>query len=179
MIFAETKLKGVFILEIERLNDERGFFARTWCMQEFAKCGLNSNLAQCSISFNHKRGTLRGMHYQASPYQETKLVRCTAGAIYDVVIDLRHNSATFCKWLAVELSAENRCGLYVPENFAHGFQTLENDTEVFYQISESYAPEYAKGVRWDDPAFDIRWPVADRIISNKDAQYSDFARPKI
>ena len=179
MIFTETKLKGVFILEIERLIDERGFFARTWCKQEFAKYGLNSTLAQCSISYNHKRGTLRGMHYQASPYQETKLVRCTAGAFYDVVIDLRRDSATFCKWLAVELSAHNRCMLYVPENFAHGFQTLEDNTEVFYQISEPYTPEYAEGVRWDDPAFDIRWPAADRIVSTKDAHYPDFARPKI
>ena len=165
MIFTETKLNGVHILEIEKLSDERGFFARTWCKQEFAKYGLNSNLAQCSISFNRKRGTLRGMHYQISPYRETKLVRCTAGAIYDVVIDLRRDSATFCQWFAVELSAENRCMLYVPEDFAHGFQTLEDNTEVFYQISEPYAPEYAKGVRWDDPAFDIRWPAGDRIIS--------------
>jgi len=179
VIFTETKLNGVHILEIEKLSDERGFFARTWCKQEFAKYGLNSNLAQCSISFNRKRGTLRGMHYQISPYRETKLVRCTAGAIYDVVIDLRRDSATFCQWFAVELSAENRCMLYVPEDFAHGFQTLEDNTEVFYQISESYAPEYAIGVRWDDPAFDIRWPPGDRIISSKDASYADFARPKL
>ena len=179
MIFTETKLNGVYILEIEKLNDERGFFARTWCKQEFVKYGLNSNLSQCSISFNLKRGTLRGMHYQISPYQETKLVRCTAGAIYDVVIDLRPDSATFCQWFAVELSAENRCMLYVPEDFAHGFQTLEDNTEVFYQISESYAPEYAKGVRWDDLAFDIRWPAGDRIISSKDASYADFERPKL
>ena len=172
-------LNGVHILEIERLNDERGFFARTWCKQEFAKYGLNFNLAQCSISFNHKRGTLRGMHYQISPYRETKLVRCTAGAIYDVVIDLRRDSATFCKWLAVELSAENRCMLYVPEDFAHGFQTLKDNTEVLYQISVPYAPEYAEGVRWDDPAFDIRWPAADRIVSTKDASYPDFTTSKI
>ena len=172
-------LNGVHILEIERLNDERGFFARTWCKQEFANYGLNCNLAQCSISFNHKRGTLRGMHYQVSPYRETKLVRCTAGAIYDVVIDLRRDSATFCKWLAVELSAENRCMLYVPEDFAHGFQTLEDNTEVLYQISVPYAPEYAEGVRWNDPAFDIRWPVADRIVSTKDASYPDFTTSKI
>jgi len=174
MIVTKTMLNGVHILEIERLNDERGFFARTWCKQEFANYGLNSNLAQCSISFNHKRGTLRGMHYQIAPYGESKLVRCTAGAIYDVVIDLRRDSATFCKWLAVELSAENRCMLYVPEDFAHGFQTLKDNTEVLYQISVPHAPAYAQGVRWDDPAFDIRWPTADRVVSTKDASYPNF-----
>jgi len=175
MIFTETKLKGAFILELEKLEDERGFFARTWCRQEFSKYGLNPNLVQCSVSFNHKLGTLRGMHYQIAPYEEAKLLQCIAGAIYDVVIDLRCDSPTFTEWIAVELTAENHRMLYVPENFAHGFQTLKDNTEVFYQISQFHAPEYARGIRWDDPAFGIHWPDTTRIISDRDATYPDFS----
>lgn len=174
MIFIETTLKGAFIIELEKVEDERGFFARTWCQQEFAARGLNPRLVQCSLSFNRKRGTLRGMHYQTNPYEEAKLVRCTRGAIYDVIIDLRSDSSTFMRWVAVELTADNRRMLYIPEKFAHGFQTLEDSTEVFYHMSEFYAPEYARGVRWNDPAFGIRWPGAERIISHKDRQYPDF-----
>lgn len=176
MIFTETKLKGAFIIEPEWLEDERGFFARTWCRQEFKTNGLNPNLVQCNISFNKKKGTLRGMHYQAAPYQEAKLVRCTAGAIYDVIIDLRPASLTFKQWVAIKLTAENRKMLYIPEDFAHGFQTLADNTEIFYQMSQFYHPEAARGVRWDDPAFGVEWPVTvqGRIISAKDQAYVNF-----
>jgi dTDP-4-dehydrorhamnose 3,5-epimerase len=174
MIFTETELKGAFVLAPERFEDERGFFARTWCQREFTERGLNPSLVQCSISFSHKRGTLRGMHCQAAPHQEAKLVRCTAGAIYDVIIDLRPGSPTFMRWMAVEITARNRRLLYVPEDFAHGFQTLEDNTEVFYQMSQFYDPDAATGVRWDDRAFGIQWPPADRIISARDATYPDF-----
>ena len=162
----------------ERLSDDRGFFARTWCKEEFARQGLNAKLAQCSISFNTRKGTLRGMHYQVAPFAEAKLVRCTAGAIYDVVLDLRPDSETFREWTSVELTAENRCGLYIPENCAHGFQTLENDTEVFYQISEFYEPKCARGVRWNDPAFNIQWPAESRVISERDRTYPDYSGPE-
>jgi dTDP-4-dehydrorhamnose 3,5-epimerase len=175
MIARETKLKGAFVIEVEKLEDERGFFGRTWCRNEFTKFGLNPDIAQCSVSFNHKRGTLRGMHYQIAPHQEAKLVRCTSGSIYDVIIDLRQDSPTFSQWLAVELTARTHRMLYVPENFAHGFQTLEDSTEVFYQISEFYAPEYARGIRWNDPAFRIHWPLEERIISARDGAYPDFS----
>ena len=173
MIFIETKLKGAFIIEPERLEDERGFFARTWCQREFEAYGLDPRLVQCNISFNKKKGTLRGMHYQVAPHQEAKLVRCTMGAIYDVIIDLRPDSPTFKEWVVVELTAENRRILYIPEGFAHGFQTLVDDTEVFYQMSEFYHPECARGARWNDPAFAIVWPPAERIISAKDQAYPD------
>lgn len=172
MRFTEIRLKGAFIIEPERLEDERGFFARIWCRQEFEAHGLNPNLVQCNVSFNRMKGTLRGMHYQTAPYQEAKLVRCTMGAIYDVIIDLRSNSPTFKEWTAVELTAENRKMLYIPEDFAHGFQTLADNTEVFYQMSEFYHPECTAGVRWDDPAFGIEWPlVQSRIISDKDQKH--------
>lgn len=174
MIFDETKLKGAFVIEPERVEDERGFFARTWCREEFRAHGLNSQLVQCNVSFNKKKGTLRGMHYQAAPHQEAKLVRCTMGAIYDVIVDLRPASATFREWVAVELTASNRRMLYIPEEFAHGFQTLEDGTEVFYQMSEVYAPECAGGVRWNDPAFHIEWPDDARVISARDQGYVDF-----
>lgn len=174
MIFTETKLSGAYIVEPERYEDERGFFARSWCQNEFAEHGLNPRLAQCNISFNKKRGTLRGMHFQAPPRAEAKLVRCTQGAIYDVIIDLRPNSATFKHWIAVTLAAENRKMLYIPENFAHGFLTLEDNTEVFYQMSEFYAPSSARGLRWDDPLFAIFWPEPVSIISQKDQQFEDF-----
>ena len=176
MIFRETKLKGAFVIEIEEFKDDRGFFARTWCKREFSSHGLKSDLAQCSVSFNHKAGTLRGLHYQADPYQEAKLVRCSAGAIYDVIVDLRRESNTYTGWIATELDARNHRMVYVPEGFAHGFQTLEDDTEVVYQISEFHEPDYAKGIRWNDPALGIQWPTADRIISTRDAAYPDFVR---
>ena len=174
MKFVETELKGAFIIEPEPLEDERGFFARTWCRKEFEQHGLNCNVVQCNISFNRNKGTLRGMHYQASPFEEAKLVRCIMGAIYDVIVDLRPDSKTFMCWIPVELSAENRKMIYIPEGFAHGFQTLENDTEVFYQMSEFYAPEYVRGVRWNDPKFNIEWPDGIRIISAKDKIFQDF-----
>ena len=175
MKFTASKLTGAYIIEPELITDERGFFARSWCQQEFKKLGLNSKLVQCNISFNHKKGTLRGMHYQAKPYEEAKLVRCTKGGIYDVIIDLRGESPTFKRWDAVELTAENLKMFYVPEGFAHGFQTLVDDTEVFYQMSEFYHPESSRGVRWDDQAFNIIWPeCAPRIISDQDSSYLAF-----
>ena len=176
MIFRETKLKGAFIIEPERLEDERGLFARTFCEEEFKAHGLNSRVVQCNISFNKKKGTLRGMHYQVAPHEEAKLVRCTRGAIYDVIVDLRPDSPTFKQWVAVELTADNHRMLYIPEGFAHGFQTLEDNTEVFYQMSELYHPESARGVRWDDPVFGIEWPkIHHRIVSEIDQRYADFS----
>ena len=176
MIFNETKLKGAYIIEVEPFEDERGSFARTFCREEFETHGLNSFVAQCNISHNRKRGTLRGMHYQIAPYAEAKLVTCLAGSIYDVIIDLRPDSITYCHWLAVELSARRRRSLiYIPEGFAHGFQTLEDDTEVFYQMSHSYVSKAARGVRWDDPAFAIEWPDGPRTLSDRDNNYPDFS----
>jgi dTDP-4-dehydrorhamnose 3,5-epimerase len=172
MIFTETKLKGAYLIDLDVHEDERGFFARTWCVDEFEKYGLNQRLVQCNISFNKKRGTLRGMHYQAEPYEEAKLVRCTMGALYDVIIDLRSDSPTFKEWFSVELTAQNHRALYVPEGLAHGFQTLVDKTEVFYQMSEFFHPECARGVRWDDPAFGIVWPIPNPIISNKDENFA-------
>jgi len=174
MIFTPTRLDGAFTIEPERLEDERGFFARTWCQREFEAQGLNASMAQCSVSFNKKRGTLRGMHYQAAPHEEAKVVRCTMGAIYDVIIDLRKHSRTFKQWMAVELTAENRLALYIPEGLAHGFQTLADDTEVLYQITEFFAPECARGVRWNDPAIGIDWPIKVNIASERDMSYPDF-----
>jgi dTDP-4-dehydrorhamnose 3,5-epimerase len=160
---------------MEPHRDERGYFARTWCRAEFEARGLNARLEQCSTSFNVSRGTLRGLHYQAEPYEEAKLVRCARGALYDLIVDLRPGSVSFRKWFAVELTASNLLMLYVPEGFAHGFQTLEDETEVLYQISESYRPEYARGVRWNDPAFDFRWPMDERVMSERDLSFPDFA----
>ena len=171
MKFIETRFKGAFIIEPEHLEDERGFFARTFCQKEFEAHGLNSKMVQCNISYNKHKGTLRGMHYQVAPMAEAKLVRCTKGAIYDVIIDLRPESPTYCQWLAEELNAENSKMIYIPEGFAHGFQTLEDDTEVFYQMSEFYSPEHARGVRWDDPVFGIEWPLNTKRISEKDKNY--------
>lgn len=175
MIFSPTALPGAFVIEPERREDERGFFARTWCAREFEAHTLVTRLAQCSVSYNKRKGTLRGMHYQAAPHQETKLIRCTAGAIHDVIIDLRPASPTFKRHFGVTLSAENRRMLYVPVGFAHGFQTLLDDTEVFYQISEYYSAEHSRGVRWNDPAFGIAWPDDDRTISGRDREYPDFS----
>jgi dTDP-4-dehydrorhamnose 3,5-epimerase len=169
-----TVIGSAWVIEPERREDERGFFARTWDPEEFAQRGLNTELAQCSISYNRVRGTLRGLHYQAAPHAEAKLVRCTAGAIFDVVVDLRPDSPTFRGWFGVELSAENRLALYVPEDCAHGFLTLDDDSEVHYQISQSYMPEAARGVRWDDPAFAINWPGEVVVINERDRSYPDF-----
>jgi dTDP-4-dehydrorhamnose 3,5-epimerase len=174
MIFTETALKGAYVIEVEKLEDERGFFARSWCAHEFEEHGLNPQLAQCNISYNHKKGTLRGMHYQRMPYEEVKLVRCTRGAIYDVIIDLRPQSPTYKHWASVELTMDNHKMLYVPEGFAHGFQTLEESSEVFYQMSEFYAPGHANGIRWNDPAFRVRWPIEVQVISARDQQYPDY-----
>lgn len=175
MIFTETKLKGAYIVQLERIRDERGFFARAWCKREFDQHGLISRLVQCNVSYNKKQGTLRGMHYQAAPHEETKLVRCTMGSIYDVVIDLRPDSPTHKEWIGVELNSENRRMLFVPEGFAHGYQTLVNHTEVFYQVSEFYSPETERGVRWNDPVFGIEWPIVDNPeISEKDKSWSDY-----
>ena len=179
MIFTETKLKGAlkgaFIIEPERIEDERGFFARTFCAKEFEARGLTPRFVQCNISFNKKKGTLRGMHYQAAPHAETKLIRCTRGAIYDVIIDLRTDSPTWKHWVAVELTGDNHRMLCIPEGLAHGFQTLEDDTEVFYQMSEFYHPGAARGLRWDDPTFGIDWPMEISSISARDAGYPEFA----
>lgn len=175
MILAETKISGVFEVHPERKPDERGFFARTWCQNEFAEHGLDSRLVQCSLSYNTHKGTLRGMHYQTAPFAETKVVRCTQGAIYDVVLDLRPESATFKGWISVVLTAENRDMIYIPRGCAHGFLTLQDATEVFYQMSEFYNPESARGVRWDDPAFRIIWPEKVSVISERDRTYPDFA----
>ena len=175
MTFIETNLNGAYVIEIQKLEDTRGFFARTWCKNEFDSRGLISYLMQANISFSKKKGTLRGMHYQIAPNQESKLVRCTKGAIYDVIIDLRPNSLTYKQWLGTELTAENYKMLYVPESFAHGFQTLENDTEVIYQVSQFYAPQSERGVRYNDPAFGIKWPVDVQVITDKDNNWADYA----
>ncbi len=174
MVFKETKLKGAFVIELERLDDERGFFARSYCKREFEKNGLNMNIVQCNVSYNKKRGTLRGMHYQVHPHEEAKLVSCIRGAIYDVIVDLRPNSPTYCQWFVVELNAENYKMLYVPKGFAHGFQILEDNSVVFYQMSEFYHPECARGMRWDDPLFRIEWPIKPLIISLQDRSYKPF-----
>lgn len=175
MLFTETRLKGAFIVDLEVREDERGFFARSWCNNEFVEHGINPDLVQCNISFNIKKGTLRGMHYQSEPFPEAKVVRCTMGTIYDVIVDLRPDSLTFKDWVSVELSAENRRALYVPFGFAHGFQTLTDNCEVFYQMSEYYHPECSKGVRWDDLAFSIEWPFPEQItISHRDKSYVNF-----
>jgi dTDP-4-dehydrorhamnose 3,5-epimerase len=177
MIFTETKLKGAFIIDLERREDERGFFARSWCINEFEAHGLNTRLVQCNVSFNKRRGTLRGMHYQLAPFAEAKLVRCTLGAVYDVIIDLRPDSPTFKQWAAIELNHDNHRMIYIPEGFAHGAQTLADNTELFYQMSEFYQVDAACGVRWDDPAFGIEWPAASdagRLIAAKDRTWPDF-----
>lgn len=174
MKFTETKLQGSFIIMPDYREDERGFFARTFCRREFEDRGLNANFAQCNISFNKLRGTLRGMHYQTAPHAEVKLVRCTAGAVCDVIIDLRPESPTFKQWFAVDLTAENHYQLYVPKGFAHGYQTLTEDAEVAYQVSEFYAPESERGIRWNDPLFSIIWPLPVTAISGKDAAHPDW-----
>lgn len=174
MKFTETSLMGVFLIELDLLKDERGFFARTFCAQKFLQNGLNPRLEQCNISHNLKKGTLRGMHFQTAPHGEAKLVRCLRGSIYDVVIDLRPDSPTFEQWTGVELSEKTPTMLYIPEGCAHGFQTLEDNTEVFYQMSYPFVPEAARGVRWDDPHFKITWPSGKRVISAKDQSYPQY-----
>ena len=175
MIFTETMLQGAYIIDIEKRQDQRGFFARTWCLTEFEAHGLATRAVQANISYSRRQGTVRGMHYQASPYAETKLVRCTHGAIYDVIIDLRSDSPTFKQWLGIELTGTNYRMLYVPEGFAHGFQTLVDDVEVNYQVSQFYAPEAELGLRYDDPAFGIEWPLKVQVISDKDRSWPDYA----
>jgi dTDP-4-dehydrorhamnose 3,5-epimerase len=174
LIFQETELPGAFLIQLEKREDERGFFARSWCETECKAHGLNPRVVQCNVSFNRNAGTLRGMHYQSFPHQEAKLVRCTAGSIFDVIVDLRPASATFKKHAGFNLSAANHDMLYVPEGFAHGFLTREDNCEVFYQMSQFYALESSRGVRWDDPAFGIEWPTAPRVISQRDRTYPDY-----
>ncbi|MGE0405785.1 MAG: dTDP-4-dehydrorhamnose 3,5-epimerase [Candidatus Korobacteraceae bacterium] len=174
MIFTETKLKKSFIIEPERRSDERGFFARVWCTREFQEHGLTPRAVQSNMSYNYGRGTLRGMHFQREPHGEAKLIRCVRGAIYDVILDLRPESPTYTQWIGVELTQDNRKLLYVPEGFGHGFITLTDDTEVFYHVSEFYHPESEGGIRWNDPAFQVEWPLEPRIISEKDRSWPDF-----
>jgi dTDP-4-dehydrorhamnose 3,5-epimerase len=174
MIFTETKLKGAFVIDLEPKHDQRGFFARTFCAKEFEARGLDSAIAQCNLSYNTQKGTLRGMHYQIPPVSETKVVSCVRGAIYDVIIDLRPDSPTYRDYIAVELSAENRRALYIPELFAHGFQTLTDDAEVLYQMGEFYTPGYDRGIRYDDPEFAIEWPLPVSVISDRDLAWSKF-----
>jgi dTDP-4-dehydrorhamnose 3,5-epimerase len=173
--FTETPLRGAFVVELDLLQDERGYFARTFDVAEFAEHGLDALVVQCNTSFNARRGTLRGMHFQAEPDGEAKLVRCTRGSIYDVAVDLRPDSETYRRWFGTELSAANGRMLYIPIGMAHGFQTLEDDTEVSYQMSHYYVPEQSRGVRFDDPAFGIEWPLPDPTVSERDRQYADFA----
>jgi len=178
MIFNKTKLKGAFLIEIEKKEDYRGFFARTWDATIFEENGLTTNLAQCNISLTKKKGSIRGMHYQKAPYEEVKLIRCTKGKIFDVIIDLRPESETYKQWESFELSSENYKMLYVPEDFAHGFQSLEDNTEIFYQVSQFYTPEAEKGVRWNDPTFNIKWPLVATEISEKDKNIKNFSDEK-
>jgi dTDP-4-dehydrorhamnose 3,5-epimerase len=172
--FAPTPLAGAFVIELDLLRDERGHFARTFDAAEFTERGLDPTVVQCNTSFNARRGTLRGMHYQADPDGEAKLVRCTRGSLYDVAVDLRPDSETYCRWFGVELSADNARMLYIPRGMAHGFQTLEDAVEVHYQMSHLYVAAQGRGVRFDDPAFQIEWPLADPIVSERDRQFADF-----
>ena len=175
MRFVETRLQGAYLVELEPEADERGSFARTWCREEFAAHELSTEISQCSLSRNARAGTLRGLHFQAAPHEEVKLVRCTRGAIFDVIVDLRPGSETECEWLGVELSAATGAGLYVPKGFAHGFQTVVDESEVFYMMSDPYVPHAASGVRWNDPAFGIEWPsAADRTISERDHAWPEY-----
>ena len=174
MIFKETKLNGAFVIELEKHQDDRGFFARTFCQNELRDHGLIADVAQANMSLSKTRGTLRGMHYQKSPFEETKLVRCTRGALYDVIIDLRSDSPTFKQWIGVELTADNYTMLFVPKNFAHGFITLSDDTEATYLVSQYYAPGSELGIRWNDPQFGIEWPIDAQVISEKDQSWPDF-----
>lgn len=175
MIFTETKLAGAYIIDLQKHEDHRGFFARTWCMQEFEEHGLVPQAVQRNLSLSKQQGTLRGMHYQVAPYQETKLVQCNRGALYDVIVDLRPDSPAYKQWLGVELTADNYRMLYVPRGFAHGFITLEDNTEASYLVSEFYTPGAEGGIRYNDPTFGIEWPVEVRVISDKDKNWPDFS----
>jgi dTDP-4-dehydrorhamnose 3,5-epimerase len=174
MIFTETKLKGAFIIDVKKIEDSRGFFGRSWCEKEAAEHGLASRMVQSNISLNHKKGTLRGMHFQHFPFRENKLVRCTRGVIVDIIIDLRPESPTHKQWVAVELNAAEHRMLYVPESFGHGFQTLEDNCEVFYQVSQFYSQQHASGVRYSDSAFGITWPLPVSEISDNDRNWPDY-----
>jgi dTDP-4-dehydrorhamnose 3,5-epimerase len=174
MVFTETGLKNAFILDVERFEDDRGFFARSWCRREFESRGLNADLVQCNVSGNRVKGTLRGLHYQAAPYAEAKVVRCTRGAIYDVMVDLRPRSETFLRHFGCVLTEDNHRALYIPEGFGHGFLTLADGSEVFYQMSQFYQPAAARGLRWNDPALSISWPEPVVVISDRDRSYPDF-----
>ena len=174
MIFTETDLKGSYIIEPEKVEDDRGFFTRSWDKRLFEQNGLNTNLVQCNISFNKVKGIIRGLHYQTVPYEEVKLIRCTSGRIFDVIVDLRINSTTFKKWIGLDLNSKNHKMVYVPEGFAHGFQTMEDETEVFYQMSQFYNLDFAKGIRWNDKEINIKWPLKEIIISDRDKSFPDF-----
>jgi dTDP-4-dehydrorhamnose 3,5-epimerase len=176
MIFTETSISGAFIVDLERMEDERGFFARSFCQEEFRARGLKTEIAQSNVSFNHRKGTLRGMHLQARPKAEAKLVRCTRGAVQDVIVDLRPEAPTYCKWIAIRITEDDERALYIPEGVAHGFQTLRDNTELFYQMFTSYAPEWQRGVRWDDPTFGIDWPLPNPTVSERDRSYPLFDR---
>jgi dTDP-4-dehydrorhamnose 3,5-epimerase len=177
MIFTELPLRGAYLIDVERSTDERGFFARSYCAEEFAAIGFRHELRQCSISYNARKGTLRGLHYQSAPHEEHKLVRCTAGAVFDVVVDIRAASPTCRQWYGTELTAENRRSLFIPPGFAHGFVSLSADAEVYYMISASHAPQFGRGFRWNDPAFAIEWPVPPTVISARDAAYPLIGAP--
>ncbi|HEY2675327.1 MAG TPA: dTDP-4-dehydrorhamnose 3,5-epimerase [Steroidobacteraceae bacterium] len=177
MIFSESPLPGAFMVDMARLEDERGFFARAYCAEEFASHGLGTEMRQCSVSYNGLKGTLRGLHYQGAPHEEHKLVRCTAGAIFDVIVDIRPQSPHYRRWFGTQLTADNRRSLFIPPGFAHGFVTLRDQTEVCYMISVPHAPEHSRGYRWNDPAFGIQWPVVPSIISQRDAQYPLLGAP--
>ena len=174
MMMSPTIIDGVWLMEIEPHPDERGFFARTWCRQELAAHGLETEIAQESLSYNQSSGTLRGLHFQRTPHEEVKIIRCTRGSVFDVVVDLRADSPTYCKWVGIELSAENRRSVYLPRGMAHGFQTLADNTEIIYLISAFHAPEAAGGARHDDAAFGIAWPLAVSMISERDRNWPDF-----
>jgi dTDP-4-dehydrorhamnose 3,5-epimerase len=176
MRFTELELPGAYLIELDRIEDERGFFARTFCRDEFAEHGLETEVVQANTAFNRRRGTLRGLHFQAAPHAESKLVRCTRGAVYDVIVDLRPGSPTHTRWVGVELTAQNDAMLYVPKGFAHGYQTLVDETETSYLMSEYHEPSAASGVRWDDPAFGIEWPEAgERVMNDRDRSWPDYA----
>lgn len=174
MKFEETKLQGAYIVDLQQLQDERGFFARAYCANEFQSLDMVPEVVQANLSTNQVKGTLRGMHYQLDPYQETKFVRCIRGALYDVIIDLRPESPTYLEWVGVELTADNYRALFVPRDFAHGFVTLEDNTEAFYMVSQFYTPGAESGIRWNDPMFNIEWPIEPAVISEKDASWQDY-----
>jgi len=177
MIFVQTELKGLWLIDLEKKSDDRGFFARSWCVEEFGRHGLKAQVVQCNISFNRHKGTLRGLHFQAAPHAEAKLVRCTRGAIHDVAVDLRQDSPSYGRWIGVDLTADNQRMLYIPEGFAHGFQTLQDNSEVFYQMSEFFHPELSRGIRWNDPLLDIQWPLPNPQLSERDRTLPGWENP--